>query len=364
MTVVIDGTNGISGVDGTASNPVYEGTDSNTGIFFPAADTVAIGTNGSERVRVDTSGIVLTGLSSALTVTGAATWQQQLAGTGASGYVAARFSNNANPARFLTVKSRGASVGTNTIVQDGDELGSLDFAAADGTSYTTAARISAFVDGTPGTGDLPSRLVFSTAADGAATLTDHMFIKASGNVGIGTSSLVAGARLTVVGGGTQLSGGTTAQEGLRFQRIAGAATITGINNDNNAYNDVALYAGASEGARLTTGNNFQFNSGYGSVATAYGCRAWATFTPSTGTILASGNMTSITRNSAGNYTANFTNAMPDENYAMALGIANDGAGNSRNYYGVTSKTASAYRFSANANGVAFDPPNMSVAIFR
>jgi len=115
---------------------------------------------------------------------------------------------------------------------------------------------------------------------------------------------------------------------------------------------------------VSVNQNLLFNSGYGSAATAYGCRAWAAFTPSTGTVLASGNMTSVARNSAGNYTATFTNAMPDENYAMALGIANDTAGNSRNYYGVTSKTASAYRFSVNANGVAADPPNMSVAIFR
>jgi hypothetical protein len=55
MTIVIDGTTGISGVDGTASNPSYEGTDSNTGIFFPAADTVAIGTGGTEALRVNSS---------------------------------------------------------------------------------------------------------------------------------------------------------------------------------------------------------------------------------------------------------------------------------------------------------------------
>ncbi len=55
MPIVISGTNGISGVDGTASNPSYEGTDANTGVFFPAADTVAIGTNGTEALRVNSS---------------------------------------------------------------------------------------------------------------------------------------------------------------------------------------------------------------------------------------------------------------------------------------------------------------------
>ena len=53
--LVLDGTNGVSGVDGTASNPAIEGTDSNTGIFYPAADTVAIGTGGTEALRVDSA---------------------------------------------------------------------------------------------------------------------------------------------------------------------------------------------------------------------------------------------------------------------------------------------------------------------
>lgn len=55
MALVLDGTNGVSGVDGTASNPSLEGTDSNTGVFFPAADTVAIGTGGTEALRVNSS---------------------------------------------------------------------------------------------------------------------------------------------------------------------------------------------------------------------------------------------------------------------------------------------------------------------
>lgn len=56
MPVVISGTNGVSGVDGTASNPSYEGTDSNTGIFFPAADTIAFAEGGTEVARFDSSG--------------------------------------------------------------------------------------------------------------------------------------------------------------------------------------------------------------------------------------------------------------------------------------------------------------------
>jgi hypothetical protein len=64
MALVLDGTNGVSGVDGTASNPSLEGTDSNTGVFFPSADTVAIGTGGTEALRVDSARNVGIGTSS------------------------------------------------------------------------------------------------------------------------------------------------------------------------------------------------------------------------------------------------------------------------------------------------------------
>jgi len=153
-----------------------------TGLKFTADTTgiLALQNNGTTRVTVDSNGIVLVGLTSPLTVSGAATWQQQTSGTGATGYVLSRFSDNANPGRFITVKSRGASVGTNTIIQNGDELGSVDFAAADGTSYTSVVRISGFVDGVPGTGDIPTRITMSTSADGSATPTERMRIDSSG----------------------------------------------------------------------------------------------------------------------------------------------------------------------------------------
>ena len=64
--------------------------------------------------------------------------------------------------------------------------------------------------------------------------------------------------------------------------------------------------------------NLSFNSGYGSSAVAYGCRAWVNF-DGTGTVAirASGNVSSITDRGTGLYTINFTNAMPDANYTVA-----------------------------------------------
>jgi hypothetical protein len=85
---------------------------------------------------------------------------------------------------------------------------------------------------------------------------------------------------------------------------------------------VDVATGGTAGLQLDSSQNFKFNSGYGSVATAYGCRAWVNFN-GTGTpaIRASGNVTSITDNGTGDYTVNFTNAMPDANYVMTGGCA-------------------------------------------
>jgi len=61
MSLILSGTDGLSDVDGSASTPAIRGTDANTGIFFPAADTFATSTGGTERMRIDSSGNLLVG---------------------------------------------------------------------------------------------------------------------------------------------------------------------------------------------------------------------------------------------------------------------------------------------------------------
>ena len=48
MPLILSGTAGVSGVDGSAGTPSYQGTDTNTGIFYPAADTIAFAEGGAE----------------------------------------------------------------------------------------------------------------------------------------------------------------------------------------------------------------------------------------------------------------------------------------------------------------------------
>jgi hypothetical protein len=56
MSLILSGTDGLSDVDGSAATPAIRGTDANTGIFFPAADTIAFAEGGTEAMRLDSSG--------------------------------------------------------------------------------------------------------------------------------------------------------------------------------------------------------------------------------------------------------------------------------------------------------------------
>jgi hypothetical protein len=67
MSLILSGTDGLSDVDGTAATPAIRGTDANTGIFFPAADTIAFAEGGAEVARFDSSGNLGVGTTSPAT---------------------------------------------------------------------------------------------------------------------------------------------------------------------------------------------------------------------------------------------------------------------------------------------------------
>ena len=158
---------------------------------------------GGERMRIDSSGKFLLGTTTVRSPGGVST-TLQVEGTNAasSSLSLTRNQNNTEDPVLCFAKTRGNSTGTTTIVQDDDKLGDIIFAGADGTDIESkAARIQAFVDGTPGSNDMPGRLTFSTTADGAASTTERMRIDSSGRVMIGGSTYIGGAALTVLGTG-------------------------------------------------------------------------------------------------------------------------------------------------------------------
>jgi hypothetical protein len=141
--------------------------------------------------------------------------------------------------------------------------------------------------------------------------------------------------------------------------VAGAFTSQGI--DDNA---------TSNALTLDSSSNLKFNSGYGSVATAYGCRAWVNFN-GTGTVAirASGNVSSITDNTTGNYTVNFATAMPDTDYCLQ-GTGNKAITGStlvcQDYSPTTARTTSSItiRFEDVSINTTNDTLYAQVAIFR
>ena len=128
----------------------------------------------------------------------------------------------------------------------------------------------------------------------------------------------------------------------------------------------AFQQNGTEQARITAAGLFQFNSGYGSVATAYGCRAWVNFN-GTGTVAirASGNVTSITDNGTGDYTVNFTTAMPDANYSTCGTSRASGISNGMTIGTISTATSNVRvnTTSGSANS-ALDTPEVCVAVFR
>jgi len=103
--------------------------------------------------------------------------------------------------------------------------------------------------------------------------------------------------------------------------VQSADTSGQINLQSNGTTVLGVTStGTSVTGTQSVSGNLSFNSGYGSSAVAYGCRAWVNFN-GTGTVAirASGNVTSITDNGTGLYTANFTTAMPDANYTSVVG---------------------------------------------
>ena len=284
-----------SGTIGVALNgslgPLFTGSgvylnNTNNGLYSPGTNELALSTSGAERVRIDSSGRLLIGTSTSgtsllqvnaqasangnafrsvhriadsgtgLTQTNtAAPYISYLAGLSAGqnataiAIVGEDFAggNNGLQLELNYIKSTGA-------VASGDRLGRISFGGDDATNVIPAAQIAAFVDDTPGTNDMPGRLVFSTTANGAAAPTERVRITSSGNVGIGNTN--PGVPLHVNG---SIANGTTNGAAILLNR-SGYSTSTTYgfyNNDttgisNPAANVIGFCTVTSERARITS----------------------------------------------------------------------------------------------------------------
>jgi hypothetical protein len=133
-------------------------------------------------------------------------------------------------------------------------------------------------------------------------------------------------------------------------------------------NTIGFTRGGIEVGRFDSNSanaNFQFNSGYGSVAIAYACRAWVNFN-GTGTVAirGSGNVSSITDNGTGDYTVNFTTAMSDVNYSIGH-IVGDTAGSGQAFLTPFTYAAGSIRLQIfNSAGSVVDRSVVNASVFR
>ena len=176
--------------------------------------------------------------------------------------------------------------------------------------------------------------VLGKDTSGAGTVQElPIAIDSSGNITTSGNITMSGQTGSVVSPlsfkfSQDYSNGATAASMKLFFYNNGATDIYGIGVGGNS--DIQYHAGGvptnnngkhrffvnnTEAVQVDPSSNLKFNSGYGSVATAYGVRAWVNWNGVSGaSIRGSGNVSSVTRNGTGDYTINFATALPDANY--------------------------------------------------
>ena len=202
---------GATGNFSIADKIIHTG-DTDTAIRFPSADTIQLETAGSERFRIESGKSYFVGDSSGgFNSTSLPNGNTININTKVSndGLSVIRYSSSYAAYGLNIGRSKSETLGTNSIVANGDDLGHITWYGADGTDFNQSAVISAQVDGTPSDGtDMPGRLIFKTAADGSGTPAERFRIDSSGNATISDGNLVFG----------------TAGNGIDFSAQSGAAS--------------------------------------------------------------------------------------------------------------------------------------------
>jgi hypothetical protein len=144
----------------------------------------------------------------------------------------------ASGAGIFACRSRG-TLAAPTIVQDNDNLATISFAGGDGVDLALAARISVEVDGTPGSNDMPGRMVFLTTPDGSQTPVEAMRINNAQNVTVSAGNLIIG----------------TSGKGIDFSATPGTGTSELLNDyEEGVWTPGVSFGGGTTGITYTEQN--------------------------------------------------------------------------------------------------------------
>ena len=240
--------NGTSVGDLGSGNQIFSGSTGDFGISSRAG-SLTLGVNSVEKARIDTSGRLLVGTSTARANffnTSGISPAVQIEGTDGniSRFLSVVFnSNDTNGPYYILGKTRSTTTGGNTVVASGDNLGTFSFQGSDGTELVQAAEISCAIDGTPGANDMPGRLVFSTTADGAASPTERMKITSTGRI-IHTAVADNDVALSVTNNGTS---------GTQY----GISVTTANDQNTNTRYFLQCLGSSTNRATITTDGGFQ-----------------------------------------------------------------------------------------------------------
>ena len=213
-------------------------------VIYGASSTnpIRFQVSGGEKARIDTSGRLLVGTTSARTNVVGQTPHVLLEKVNGSILSLINNQASANDAQLLLGKTRGSSIGSNTVVQNGDAIGLIAFCGNDGSIFREGATIRGFIDGAPGSGDMPSRLVFSTTADGASSPTERMRISNGGQMSTFTSSGI-GHR---IGHASTGNDNNIIQAGKNASNISNMTTTFYVKTDGDVLNANNSYTGISD----------------------------------------------------------------------------------------------------------------------
>jgi len=237
----------------------------------------------------------------------------------------------------LASQINASNSGFGGIVSTGDSSGELQLQTAGTTAVTiNTSQRAAFVAGTAvapaitTSGDTNTGIFFP-AADTTAFAeggVEAMRIDSSGNVGIGTTS--PSQKLSVISTASDVANFKTNQTNTDIYLTASGSTADGYVRLRGTGDSMVFITGLNERMRIDSSGNFSAVIPSGSTYyPAFWCRAWVNFN-GTGTVAirASGNVTSITDGGVGNYTINFSTAMPDTNYTTTLTCSGESRANS------------------------------------